>query len=148
MDNLLKTNPECRATVKAKMNRLRLDIHRVHYFGKQQDPKQAYVIWGDVKVDEEGLRMQNIINAILSKFIEFGVVQENKMEHARFDLSEMKYKLEQPHVTLMKKRGGVFNAVPILKHFHSYSFGYCDINTIMLSKMDKGYTCVHSARLS
>ena len=59
--------------------------------------------------------MEKIINAVISKLIELGVVNESQMDHARFDISEMKYKLEQPHVTLMKSRNGPFDASGLLR---------------------------------
>ena len=148
LDNLLASNPEIRPESRSKNSqKLKLNINGIGFFGRKNDAKNAKVVWAKVDKDKEFDRMEKIINAVISKLIELGVVNESQMDHARFDISEMKYKLEQPHITLMKSRKEPFDAVGLLRQFGEFNFGYSDVETIELSKMDKDYTVVKSVRL-
>jgi len=147
LENFFEANPECKSDSKAKARRIRLDAQGIRFFGNGSDAKQARVLYADIRKDAEALRMDKIIHCLISQFIELGIVNEIKLTHARFDLSQMMYKLEQPHITIAKKKAGVFDVSKIVKEFGDFYFGDVVIEKIMLSKMDKEYTNVKSISL-
>ena len=145
-----QAHPECRIKAsQARKRRIRIDVKGIKYFSiSGNDARKTRTIWAQMVQNAEFSKLETIIHSIVSKVIELGIVKDSEIENARFDLSELKYKLEKPHVTLMKGKGDTFDATLLLKQFLNFNFGFVDITKVCLSKMGGDYEVVAEANLT
>jgi len=89
--------------------------------------------------------VQMCMHLIISNLVEMGIVKDHELQHCNFDISEMMYIIDKPHITVLasKKNNGQRTPIdmdPILRKYGDFKFGFCEFEQIQLSKMDSDYT--------
>lgn len=145
LQNFVQAHPECKIGGKSnkgrsnKKNRIRLDITGIDFKSDSNDVKMANLAYTRAKPSGDFENLESIINSLVSNLIELGIVNDSNLEGARFDLSSLKYKLENPIIELLSTTKGVFDAGNLIKKFGDYSFGYVDVESVVLGQIVGDY---------
>lgn len=144
LQNFTQAHPECKINFKSKNQSkqkgpksIRLDVTNIDFKSQNDDEKSCNLIFTRPKKSGDLEKLESIVHSLISKLIEIGIVNDNSLEGARFDLSTLSYQLENPDIELMKSKvqGGVFQCGQLLKDFGNFNFGYVDVDSFVLSEV-------------
>lgn len=95
---------------------------------------QMSVTKGNGWVEVEGL-----INTVISKLIELGIANDSTLKGARFDISQMMYKLEDPRVNVMEFEDEVDigDLQKLRKKYENYNFQHASVDQLVFAEIDK-----------
>jgi hypothetical protein len=84
---------------------------------------------------------------VVRSLIEMGIVQDQDLDNCEFDMGEMMYIINKPHITVLATQRGPNGRDPIdmdriLAKYGDFNFGHMEFECLQLSRMDAGYTPV------
>lgn len=84
-------------------------------------------------------KVELLVNNAISKLIELGIANERHLKGARFDISQMMYKLEDPRVNIMEFEDEVnlLDLKKIKDKYDNFNFQHAELNQMVFAAIDQ-----------
>lgn len=134
---MLGLEPEIRKILcETKLNLKKLGFFEAFHKRNNDKYKRKYarILYLNIEQTEAYQCVENLLDFLVKKFIDEGLLKEDQLSHLRFDKKSNKFKGDVHHITVMRARSERgFPVEDIMDNLASFSLGVTEIKTVDLS---------------
>ena len=128
-ETLLSLQPRISEDIMAKAKSLDITLEGLK--SHQNKLSAVRILYTDIVKDESFEKLQLISDAVISKFLEVGVVTEKELSHIKFN--EKKLWTPEYHLTIIRANRKPFDATQLMADFGDSSLGKFTLNDLHIS---------------